>query len=150
MSRLQEHILPSVEMLMRLWAFWVPTTFTQYTGCCGNTHTGVLILSNQHCPPIRGSKMQRVSMAARGHIAASWAGRPRDRTHRVRGGRQRGPLHGRPFVAAVVPQHDLARVGAPHHQVGVELGEGGGHDGRLFQGDRESVTRRPGGCRRPR
>jgi hypothetical protein len=21
---------------MRLWAFWVPTTFTQYTGCCKN------------------------------------------------------------------------------------------------------------------
>lgn len=34
MSRLQEHILPSVEMLIRLLAFWVPTTFTQYTGCC--------------------------------------------------------------------------------------------------------------------
>lgn len=34
MSRLQEQILPSVEMLMRLWAFWVPTTLTQYTGCC--------------------------------------------------------------------------------------------------------------------
>lgn len=29
MSRLQEHILPSVEMLIRLLAFWVPTTFTQ-------------------------------------------------------------------------------------------------------------------------
>lgn len=36
MSRLQEHILPSVETVMRLWAFWVPTTFTQYTGCCRN------------------------------------------------------------------------------------------------------------------
>ena len=36
MSRLQEHILPSVETLIRLWAFCVPTTFTQYTGCCEN------------------------------------------------------------------------------------------------------------------
>ena len=36
MSRLQEHILPSVETLIRLWAFCVPTTFTQYTGCCKN------------------------------------------------------------------------------------------------------------------
>lgn len=34
MSRLQEHIFPSVETVMRLWAFWVPTTLTQYTGCC--------------------------------------------------------------------------------------------------------------------
>lgn len=29
MSRLQEHILPSVEMLIRLLAFCVPTTLTQ-------------------------------------------------------------------------------------------------------------------------
>ena len=34
MSRDHEHILPSVDTLIRLWAFWVPTTFTQYTGCC--------------------------------------------------------------------------------------------------------------------
>lgn len=40
MSRLQEHILPSVETVMRLWAFWVPTTFTQYTGCCENINMG--------------------------------------------------------------------------------------------------------------
>lgn len=39
MSRLQEHIFPSVETVMRLWAFWVPTTFTQYTGCCENVNT---------------------------------------------------------------------------------------------------------------
>lgn len=37
MSRLQEHILPSVDTVIKLLAFWVPTTFTQYTGCC--THT---------------------------------------------------------------------------------------------------------------
>ena len=37
MSRLQEQSLPSVDTEMRLWAFWVPTTRIQYTGCCGNT-----------------------------------------------------------------------------------------------------------------
>ena len=34
MSRLHEHILPSVETLIRLCAFCVPTTFRQYRGCC--------------------------------------------------------------------------------------------------------------------
>ena len=34
MSRLHEHILPSVDILMMLCAFCVPTTSTQYTGCC--------------------------------------------------------------------------------------------------------------------
>lgn len=43
MSRLQEHILPSVEMLMRLLAFWVPTTFTQYTGCCKEDDGDILL-----------------------------------------------------------------------------------------------------------
>ena len=33
MSKLQLHILPSVEMLIRLWAFCVPTTLALYTGC---------------------------------------------------------------------------------------------------------------------
>lgn len=32
-SRLQEHIRPSVDTVIKLLAFWVPTTFTQYTGC---------------------------------------------------------------------------------------------------------------------
>lgn len=32
-SKLHEQNFPSVETLMRLWAFWVPTTFTLYTGC---------------------------------------------------------------------------------------------------------------------
>lgn len=40
MSRLQEHILPSVETVMRLCAFCVPTTFTQYTGCWKHINTG--------------------------------------------------------------------------------------------------------------
>lgn len=39
MSRLQEHILPSVDTVIKLLAFWVPTTFTQYTGCYTDTHT---------------------------------------------------------------------------------------------------------------
>jgi len=34
MSRLHEHNLPSVEILIRLCAFCVPTTLKQYTGCC--------------------------------------------------------------------------------------------------------------------
>lgn len=40
MSRLQEHILPSVETVMRLCAFCVPTTLTQYTGCWKHINTG--------------------------------------------------------------------------------------------------------------
>ena len=34
MSRLHEHILPSVEIEIRLCEFCVPTTLRQYTGCC--------------------------------------------------------------------------------------------------------------------
>ena len=50
MSKLQLHILPSVEMLMRLWAFCVPTTLALYTGCVwalalsGLRWTGVRLL----------------------------------------------------------------------------------------------------------
>lgn len=33
MSRDQEQSLPSVDILIRLWAFCVPTTLMQYTGC---------------------------------------------------------------------------------------------------------------------
>ena len=33
MSKLQEHIFPSVETEIRLWAFWLPMTSRQYTGC---------------------------------------------------------------------------------------------------------------------
>ena len=44
MSRLHEHSLPSLETEMRLWAFWVPTTVTQYTGCCGQTVTVVVVI----------------------------------------------------------------------------------------------------------
>ena len=34
MSRFHEHSRPSVDTLIKLWAFWVPTTLRQYTGCC--------------------------------------------------------------------------------------------------------------------
>lgn len=47
------------------------------------------------------------------------------------GGRQRRPLHRRPLVAPVVPQHDLARVRASDHDVGVELGKRRRHDSGL-------------------
>lgn len=46
MSRLQEHIFPSVEMLMRLWAFCVPTTLTQYTGCWKRQKSKVSVKNN--------------------------------------------------------------------------------------------------------
>ena len=46
-------------------------------------------------------------------------------------GWQGSPLHGGPLVAPVVPQHNLPRVRAPHHNVGVELGKGSRHDSRL-------------------
>ena len=36
-SKLQEHILPSVDTLIKLWAFCVPTMLKQYTGCCMRT-----------------------------------------------------------------------------------------------------------------
>ena len=49
----------------------------------------------------------------------------------VRGRRQRRALDGRALVAAIVPQHDLPRVGAADDQVRVELGEARRHDGRL-------------------
>lgn len=45
-SRLQEHILPSVETLIRLLAFWVPTTFTQYTGCCKDNEGDISLVLN--------------------------------------------------------------------------------------------------------
>lgn len=53
------------------------------------------------------------------------------KSYRMRGGRERRPLHRGPLVAPVVPQNNLARVCAPDHHVGVELGEGGGHNGGL-------------------
>ena len=40
----------------------------------------------------------------------------------VGAGREGRPLDGRPLVVPVVPQHDLAAVGAAQDQVGVEPG----------------------------
>lgn len=33
-SRLHEQAFPSVDIVIRLWAFSVPTTAAQYIGCC--------------------------------------------------------------------------------------------------------------------
>ncbi len=42
---------------------------------------------------------------------------------RVSAGGEGGPLDGGPLVVAVVPQHDLAAVGAAQNEVGMEAGE---------------------------
>lgn len=60
------------------------------------------------------------------------------------GGRQRRPLHGRPLVAPVVPQHDLPRVRPSDHNVRVELGERRRHDSGLTVGGGEGETREKG------
>lgn len=115
MSRLQEQILPSVEMLMRLWAFWVPTTLTQYTGCCGdNEGDGVFYAS-----AVSALKREPGALVVP--------------AYRVCRRRQGGPLHRGPLVAPVVPQHNLPRVRAPHHNVGVKLGKSCRHDGGLSE-----------------
>ena len=47
MSRFHEHSRPSVDTLIKLWAFWVPTTLRQYTGCC-NRDTCLFLVSLQY------------------------------------------------------------------------------------------------------
>ena len=53
---------------------------------------------------------------------------------RVRGGGERRALDGRALVAAVVPEHDLARVSPADDKIRVELGKACRHDGRLQDG----------------
>ena len=53
---------------------------------------------------------------------------------RVRGRGERRALDGRALVAAIVPEHDLARVSAADDKVRVELGKARRHNGRLQDG----------------
>jgi len=46
---------------------------------------------------------------------------------RVRRGAEWRTLDGRALLDAIVPQHNLARIGAAEDQVGIELGKAGGH-----------------------
>lgn len=67
MSSDQEHSRPSVEMLIKLCAFWVPTTLMQYTGCCRRKRK-----TKKSLP---GCRESRISPCARTPTAVSsvWA-----------------------------------------------------------------------------
>lgn len=113
-SRLQEQILPSVEMLIRLWAFCVPTTFTQYTGCCEYSEAEWIFC--YYCL----LKINRVNnptpSSVRYRVCCRW---------------QRGPLHGGPLITPVVPQNDLPWIRSSNHNVRVKLCKCRGQHGGL-------------------
>lgn len=122
MSKLHEHNFPSVEILIKLCAFCVPTTLKQYTGCCRTSKDFItlfplsLILSSLTTWSI--------------HISKWYV------TYGVRAGGQGSALYGSSLLHSVVPKYDLAWVGTAQDQIRMESGERGGHNRRLTVEDK--------------
>lgn len=143
MSRLQVHSFPSVETLTKLWAFWVPTTLTQYTGCCivqqlyqkvnvkdaesnyllgsfkGQFYSSIWCIS-QILPPLHSLDQ------CDANIFRQWY--HKDYSHRVSCSGQWSPLDGRLLVTAIIPKNNLTRICSTHHKIWMKLCKAGRHD----------------------
>ena len=103
MSKLHEHNLPSVEMLIRLCAFCVPTTFIQYTGCVwAAAESGLLCKKEKKINRLFQSMESIVRLFFQNDISY---------------------LYRCLLLNTIVPHNNLSTVGTSDDEVGMESGK---------------------------
>ncbi len=133
---------------MRLWAFCVPTTLTQYTGCC---------IEKQQCK-VEGknnkTNLKNMQYFVLGHHNNNTISRFLDCTYcfvsipvwcvnityRVSRSRERRPLDRSASVTSVVPEDNLSWVSATDNQVRMKLSKRSRHDRRLEEWETKIIT----------